>query len=129
MPRRSDVDTQEAPIGGTVVERVADRAAVDATTLAAVLVELNASLIGQHAALERASDYVTVDGTRAYRVDRAAWGSLVDHPFERDELADAARRAHTEQARLLFDSAAGVDNRFHPDDAGVVVGIDTAEEF
>jgi hypothetical protein len=130
MSNDTTVETGEAPIGGTVVERVAESADIDASALADGLLALNAELLGRHSTFERtAADYVTVDGTRAYRVDEAAWDDLLAG-FEFDpETATALRAAHTEAARLLFATAVSADDGFAPDEAGVVIGIDTAEQF
>jgi hypothetical protein len=119
-------DTMEASVG-RAVERVAEDAAVDTEPLATALVTLHCELLGHHGRFERLGDYVTVDGTRAYRVPIEEWELLTDHL--EPALAAAVRRAHTEQARLLFASAVGASDRFGPDEAGVVVSIDTAEQF
>jgi len=125
------VDTGETPITGAVVERVARGVDPDPSAIADALLALDAELIGRHGELERGAEYVTVDGTRAYRVGRDEWAALIDDfDFDFDESTAAALRlAHTEQARLLFTAAVGADDRFAPDEAGVVVGIDTAEQF
>lgn len=123
------VETGEAPITGTVVERVAEGVDPEPSAIADALLALNAELLGRHATFERSADYVTVDGTRAYRIDRDEWAALIDD-FDFDaSMAAAVRLAHTEQARLLFTTAVGADDRFGSDEAGVVVGIDTAEQF
>ncbi|AXG08869.1 hypothetical protein [Haloplanus rubicundus] len=123
------VDTGEAPITGAVVERVAQGVDPTPSAIADALLALNAELIGRHGELERRAEHVTVDGTRAYRVGRDEWAALLDD-FDFDESTAAALRlAHTEQARLLFATAVGADDRFTSDEAGVVVGIDTAEQF
>jgi hypothetical protein len=123
------VDTGETPITGAVVERVARGVDPDPSAIVDALLALNAELIGRHGDLERRAEHVTVDGTRAYRVGRDEWATLIDD-FDFDESTAAALRlAHTEQARLLFTTAVGADDRFAPDEAGVVVGIDTAEQF
>lgn len=129
MTGDATVETGEAPITGTVVERVAEGVDPDASAIADALLTLNAELLGRHGAFERTADYVTVDGTRAYRIGREEWAALIEG-FDFDEsMAAAVRLAHTEQARLLFTTAVGADDRFASDEAGVVVGIDTAEQF
>ena len=129
MTRNTTVDTGEAPITGAVIERVAQGVDPDASAIANALLALNAELLGRHGSLERTADYVTVEGTRAYRIDRDEWAALTaDFGFE-DSMAAAVRLVHTEQARLLFTTAVGADDRFAPDEVGVVVGIDTAEQF
>jgi hypothetical protein len=129
MPTDTTVETGEAPITGAVVERVAEGVAPDPTAIADALLALNAELLGRHSEFERTADCVTVDGTRAYRIDRDEWASLIDEFDFDDSLAAAVRLAHTEQARLLFTTAIGADDRFTPDEAGVVIGVDTAEQF
>lgn len=122
-------ETGEAPIDASVVERVADETNVSADELTNALVELNATLIGRHSTFERTADYVTVDGVRGYRVGVDNWETVLsDFTFE-DEVETAVRRAHTEQARVLFASAADTREGFADDDVGAVVGVDTAEEF
>ena len=121
--------TGEAPIDGAVAARVVEERPVDEDALANALVEVNAELVGRHAELERAADYVTVDGVRAYRVDRGTRDGLLDG-YEFDEIvADAVGEAHTEQARLMFADAVDGDDRFEADEVGVVIGVDTAEQF
>jgi len=129
MSNDTTVDTGEAPITGTVVERVAEGVDPGAPAIADALLALNADLLGRHAEFERTADYVTVDGTRAYRIDRDEWTALIDEFDFDDSMTAAVRLAHTEQARLLFTTAVGADDRFSPDEAGVVVGIDTAEQY
>lgn len=123
--------TDEAPIDDGIVERTAEAQGVGADDLADALVEVNAALIGRHGELERSADRVTVDGVRAYRVDAERWTDLLDEAgFDFDErLTAAIQEAHTEQTRLLFADAADADERFGTATAGVVVGVDTAEEF
>ncbi|WP_248895814.1 hypothetical protein [Haloplanus halobius] len=129
MSLDSDVDTEDAPIDDAVVVRVAERAEMDPATIATALVTVNAELLGRHAEFERSADYVTVDNTRAYRISYDRWDDVLA-AFEFDsETGTAVRTAHTEQARLLFATAVGVDDQFGADEAGAVVGIDTAEQF
>ena len=124
-------ETGEAPIGTDTVERAADEQGVDPDALADALIEVNAALIGRHGELERSADHVTVDEVRAYRVEEERWDRLFEEDaFEFDDgLAAAIEAAHTEQARLLFADAVDADERFEPGEVGVVVGVDTAEEF
>jgi len=130
MTSEPTVETAEAPIGGAVVERVAASADVDAASLVDGLLALNAELLGRHSTFERtAGDYVTVDGKRAYRVAGADWTALLDDFDFDDPMAAALREVHTEAARLLFAAAVGANDGFAPDEAGVVIGIDTAEQF
>lgn len=121
--------TGEAEVDDAVLERAADRFDVDEEALADALLVLHADLIGRHSEFERAHDYVTVDDVRAYRLPATAWDDLTDGFDLADDVAAAVAFAHTEQARLAFADATGVDERFTDDEAGVVVGIDTAEEF
>jgi hypothetical protein len=69
-------DTMEASVGRAAVERVAEDTAVDAEPLATALVTLHCELLGHHGRFERLGDYVTVDGTRAYRVPIEEWELL-----------------------------------------------------
>ncbi len=125
MSDDQSLETDEAPISDDVLERTTDRSDADAVAIADALVVLHSTLIGRHAELEREHDYATVDGTRAYRVPEAVWDDLHEE-FEFDEAVESA---HTEQARLAFTDAVDVDERFADDERGIVVGIDTAEEF
>ena len=128
----SDDRTSEAgetSIDEAVVDRAADRSGVDADEITDALVVLHASLIGRHSEFEREYDYVTVDETRAYRVPEAVWDDLLGEFGFEDDVADAVEFAHTEQTRLVFADAVDVDARFGESDRGVVVGVDTAEEF
>ena len=129
MTSNTDLDTGEAPIGGAVVERVAERGDVDPGRIVDALLALNAELLGRHSAFERSAEYVTVDGTRAYRIDEEGWRDLLaDFDFAAS-TERAVRAVHTEGARLRFASAVGVDDHFAPDEVGVVIGVDTAEQF
>lgn len=127
----TDTETGESPIDASVAERVADETDLDIDELRNALVQLNAALLGQHSELERSGDYQTVDGVRAYRVSREEWEKLLDKfDFEFDEETESALlRAHTEQTQLMFASAIDARERFEDDQVGVVVGVDTAEEF
>lgn len=121
--------TGEADVSDDVLERTADRSPADENAIADALVVLHSTLIGRHAEFERDHDYVTIDGTRAYRVPAAVWEDLHEEFEFDDEVAEAVESAHTEQARLAFADAVDVDERFGDDERGIVVGIDTAEEF
>ncbi|AGB36162.1 hypothetical protein [Natronococcus occultus] len=129
MSDDQSIETGEADVSDDVLERIADRTDADEDAIADALVVLHSALIGRHAEFEREYDYVTVDGTRAYRVPESVWDDLRGGLEFDDEVADAVELAHTEQARLAFADAVDVDERFGDDDRGVVVGIDTAEEF
>ena len=120
--------TGEASVDDAVLERAADRHGVDPDAAADALVLLHADLVGRHSEFER-HDYVTVDDTRAYRVPAAVWDDLLSGFDVEDDVAEAVEYAHTEQARLAFEDAIGVDERFADDERGVVIGVDTAEEF
>jgi len=116
-------------LDGAVIDRTADRAGVEPDRLAGALDVLHAELIGRHSNLERTTEYVTVDGVRAYRVASSVWAEFLE-AFDFDaDLAAALRAAHTEQARLLFAKSVTGDDHFGADEAGVVVSIDTAEQF
>jgi hypothetical protein len=129
MTTDATIDTGEVPITGAVVERVAEGVDPDPSAIVDALLTLNPELLGRHGEFERLGDYVTVDGTRAYRVDRSDWDALVDGFEFEPSLAAAVRLAHTEQARHLFTATVDADDRFATDEVGVVIGIDTAEQF
>jgi hypothetical protein len=116
-------------LDGAVIERTTDRADVERERLVGALDVLHAELIGRHSNLERTTEYVTVDGVRAYRVDVSVWDEFLEE-FDFEEEVEAALRAtHTEQARLLFAKSVTGDDNFDADEAGVVISIDTAEQF
>ncbi|AUV83468.1 hypothetical protein C2R22_18970 [Salinigranum rubrum] len=124
----SALERADVPVDAAVAERVVEDAGVSIDDLADVLTVLDAELRGLHSEFEREHDYVTVEGRRAYVVDREAWEAVVEG-FDLDSaLVDTARRAHTEQARLLVDAAVS-DVRFDDSDVGIVVGVETAEEM
>jgi len=130
MTNNATVDTGDLPITAAVVERVAEGVDPDASAIVDALVVLDAALLGWHSDFERTADgYVTVDGTRAYRIGRDAWRDLLAEFEFDDSLAGAVRLVHTEQARHLFTTTVGADDRFATDEVGVVVGVDTAEQF
>jgi hypothetical protein len=118
---------REVPIDEHVVEEVADSADVAVDELADTLVVLDAELRGHHAAFE-SGEYVLVDGRRAYAVSPSDWTDAVPIADLDDALVDAAKEAHTRQAKLLFDSAVE-STEFDEGTVGVVVGVDTAEEM
>ncbi|MGQ5516455.1 hypothetical protein [Halococcus saccharolyticus] len=117
-------ETAETPIEADVVDDVAEDETVPRDGLVDALVVLNASLIGSHSTYEREYEYVTVDGVRGYVVDADVWGRLREEHDLDSRLAAAAQRAHTAQTERLL--AAADDDRTTID-AGIVVGIDTAE--
>lgn len=128
-PDEKSAATGESEIDDAVLERAAEGFDVDAGRLADALVVLHAALIGRHSEFERGHDYTTVDDRRAYRVPESTWEDLLAE-FEFDaDVTDAVEFAHTEQARLAFEDAVGVDERFDDGERGVVVAVDTAEEF
>lgn len=122
-------ETTEVSIDTAVIDRAADRAGVAESDLLDTLVILHAELIGRHSQYEQAYEYVTVDGTRAYRVDEIVWEELLGEFDLGDAVGAAARLAHTEQARLLFASSVRGDDNFDTEEEGIVIGVDTAEQF
>ncbi|SHG50196.1 hypothetical protein [Halobaculum gomorrense] len=124
----NDGPETEAPFSADVIERIAERTGVSTDDLGAALTELNASLIGRHSELEREGEYVTVDERRAYRVDASWWDDTLAAFDVEEGLADAVRATHTERARLAFEHSVEGDERFG-DDEGVVIRVDTAEQF
>ncbi len=125
--RMTDGGTDEAaetPIEADVVDEVAEDENVPREGLVDALVVLNASLLGSHSTYEREYEYATVDGVRGYVVDAAAWETLREEHDLDSRLAAAAQRAHTAQTERLL---AAADDPQGNIDAGIVVGIDTAE--
>lgn len=122
-------DLAETPIDAAVGERIADETGVELDELTTALVELNARLIGRHSAMERHGDYVTDDGIRAYRVPAEEWESILEEFEFGEEVERAVRRTHTEQAHLMFTARTDASEGFADDEFGVVVGVDTAEQF
>ena len=70
---------------------------------------------------------VTVDGVRGYVVDTAAWETLREEHDLDPQLAAAAQRAHTVQTERLLAADGDTDRATEAIDAGIVIGIDTAE--
>ncbi|MDS0223322.1 hypothetical protein NDI54_18425 [Haloarcula sp. S1AR25-5A] len=119
----------ESGLDTAVIERAAGWAEVNNKALCDALVVLHADLIGRHSQFERAFDYVTVNGTRAYRVSDAVCDDLLAEFGFEDDIAAGVRLAHTEQAKLLFAKSVRGDDNFDADECGIVIGIDTAEQF
>ena len=116
-------EAAETPIETDVIDDVATGETVPREDLVDALVVLDAALIGEHSTYEEYG-YVSVDGVRAYLVDTAAWERLRDeHDFE-NRLVRAVQWAHTEQAGRLL---AAADEPRKDIEAGIVIGIDTAE--
>lgn len=120
-------EERESPIDAAVIERTAEAVHVPADRLAEVLVVLDAALLGRHSEYEE-YDHVTVDSRRAYAVDIEEWEELTEEHGIEESLAEAAARAHTEQARMLFESTVQ-SVQFDDETAGIVVGIDAAEQM
>jgi hypothetical protein len=118
---------REVPVDEQVVEDVASHARITAEALADALVILDAELRGHHSEFEDGK-YVLVDGRRAYAVSPSDWEDAVPMADLDDTLVEAAKEAHTRQAKLLFDSAVE-STQFDEGTVGVVVGVDTAEEM
>jgi hypothetical protein len=117
-------ETAETPIDAEIVDGVAADETVPREDLVDALVVLNAALIGEHSMYEDEYDYVSVEGVRGYVVDTEVWERLRDeHDFE-ERLAAAVQRAHTEQTERML---AAADELREDIDAGIVIGIDTAE--
>ncbi|QIO23535.1 hypothetical protein [Haloarcula sp. JP-L23] len=125
----SDSTADVFGLDGAVIDRTAEKAEMETDRLVGALDILHAELIGRHSNLERTTEYVTEGGVRAYRVEDSVWDDFLDE-FDFESTTEAAvRYAHTEQARLLFAKSVRGDDHFGPDEEGVVVGIDTAEQF
>jgi hypothetical protein len=119
----------ESGLDVAVIERAAERAGIEKQALCDALVVLHAELIGRHSQFERDDEYVTVEGTRAYRVPDAECDDLLSEFDFEDDTETAVRLAHTEQAKLMFATDVAGDDNFDSDECGIVVGIDTAEQF
>jgi hypothetical protein len=116
-------------LDGPLIERTAEKAGMPVEDVDGALEILHAELIGRHSNLERDREYVTVDGVRAYCVDEAVWDEFLAE-FDFEEATEAAvRYLHTEQAKLLFAKSIRGDDNFEAGEEGVVIGIDTAEQF
>lgn len=110
-----------------IVSRTADDVDVEREELADALELLDADLRGRHSEFEEGS-YVTLEERRAYAIDPDEWESLFE-PYDLEKsLEEAARRAHERQAEALFVASEG-DAGAMADVSGVVIGIDTAEQF
>lgn len=115
---RSD-GANSAAIDAAVVERVAADRGGSAEDLAGALVVVGADLTDAHHEYEHEYDHATVDGRRIYAATAEEWREIADQN-DLDDLADAVRAAHREQAEVLTDDLPGDP---------VVVGVDTAEEI
>ncbi|MFC6836347.1 hypothetical protein [Halomarina ordinaria] len=126
----TDTDaTATTAIDREVCERVADDEGVEAEDLAATLDVVAASLTDEHSTYEREYDYTTVEGTRIYFADAAAWDGLASDLDLDSSLASAVRDAHRAQAAKLLDDAAAGHRAEVEDGTPVVAGVDTAEEM
>lgn len=126
---RTTAGADESGIDAEVIEYAADQMGLDPGAIADALIVLHADLIGRHAIYERSCEHVTIDGTRAYRVTGEEWGALLsDFDFAADVEA-GVMLAHTEMAELLFAKSVSGDDAFGPEEAGIVIGIDTAEQY
>lgn len=110
-----------------IVARTAEDAAVSSEQLTDALELLDADLKGRHSEFE-ANSYVTVENRRAYAVDPEAFETLFEPHDLDDALERAVRRAHERQAEALFVASEG-NSELIESASGVVVGIDTAEQF
>jgi len=125
----SGTASTESGIDVGVIERTVDRTGVEEAALCDALVILHAELIGRHSEFERDRDYVTVDGIRAYRVPETVCDEVLGEFDFTEAVAAALKHAHTEQAKLLFAKSVRGDDNFDVDECGIVIGIDTAEQF
>lgn len=119
----------ESGIDAAIIERAAEKMEIPTTDLADALVVLHAELIGRHAQYERSTEHVTVDGTRAYQVTGEEWDELLSGYDFAADVESAVMLAHTLMAELLFAKSVKGDDAFGPEEAGIVIGIDTAEQY
>lgn len=123
----ADDTARTTAIETDIVSRTADDVDVEREELADALELLDADLRGRHSEFEEGS-YVTLEERRAYAIDPDEWESLFE-PYDLEKsLEEAARRAHERQAEALFVANEG-DADAMADVSGVVIGIDTAEQF
>lgn len=123
----ADDTARTTAIETDIVSRTADDGDVEREELADALELLDADLRGRHSEFEEGS-YVTLEERRAYAIDPDEWESLFE-PYDLEKsLEEAARRAHERQAEALFVASEG-DAGAMADVSGVVIGIDTAEQF
>lgn len=123
----ADDTARTTAIETDIVSRTADDVDVEREELADALELLDADLRGRHSEFEEGS-YVTLEERRAYAIDPDEWESLFE-PYDLEKsLEEAARRAHERQAEALFVASEG-DAGAMADASGVVIGIDTAEQF
>lgn len=123
----ADDTARTTAIETDIVSRTADDVDVEREELADALELLDADLRGRHSEFEEGS-YVTLKERRAYAIDPDEWESLFE-PYDLEKsLEEAARRAHERQAEALFVASEG-DADAMADVSGVVIGIDTAEQF
>ncbi|WP_336363087.1 hypothetical protein [Halalkalicoccus salilacus] len=123
----ADDTARTTAIETDIVSRTADDVDVEREELADALELLDADLRGRHSEFEEGS-YVTLEERRAYAIDPDKWESLFE-PYDLEKsLEEAARRAHERQAEALFVASEG-DAGAMADVSGVVIGIDTAEQF
>lgn len=123
----ADDTARTTAIETDIVSRTADDVDVEREELADALELLDADLRGRHSEFEEGS-YVTLEERRAYAIDPDEWESLFE-PYDLEKsLEEAARRAHERQAEALFVASEG-DADAMADVSGVVIGIDTAEQF
>ena len=110
-----------------IVSRTADDLDVDREELADALEVLAGGLKGHHSRLEQ-YPYVSGEERRAYAADPDEWEELFEpHGFD-GELADAVQAVHDRQAEALFVANEG-DSAELEGASGVVIGVDTAEQF
>ncbi|MFC7006781.1 hypothetical protein [Halalkalicoccus salilacus] len=123
----ADDTARTTAIETDIVSRTADDVDVEREELADALELLDADLRGRHSEFEEGG-YVTLEERRAYAIDPDEWESLFE-PYDLEKsLEEAARRAHERQAEALFVASEG-DAGAMADVSGVVIGIDTAEQF
>lgn len=123
----TDDTARTTAIETDIVSRTAEESDLEHKELADALELLDAELQGRHSEFETYS-YVAVEDRRAYAIDTDVWGELLDPHDFRQTLESAVQQAHERQAEALFVASEG-DSGSLEDSSGVVVGIDTAEQF
>lgn len=123
----SDDTARTTAIETDILTRTTESSEIEREELADALSLLDAELQGRHSEFET-HPYVTVESRRAYAIDTETWGDLLSPHDFRQALESAVRQAHEQQAEALFVAHEG-DSRSLESSSGVVVGIDTAEQF
>lgn len=123
----ADDTARTTAIETDIVSRTTEDSEIEREDLADALELLAADLQGRHSEFE-ANRYVTVEDRRAYAIDPEVWADLFEPTEFEASLETAVRQAHERQAEALFVAGEG-DSETLEGGSGIVIGIDTAEQF